>query len=130
LLTWLIEPLYLTQLPFTNKGFTGHESIQEVGLIHMNGRIYDATLARFMSSDPHIQEGAMTQSYNRYAYVMNNPMKYNDPSGYFWKKIANAVKNVVKAVKNVVKKVASNKVLGTVAALAAAFYGGPALVVS
>ncbi|MEO0442397.1 MAG: FG-GAP-like repeat-containing protein, partial [Pseudomonadota bacterium] len=68
----LDDPLYLTQLPFTNKGYTGHESVQEVNLIHMNGRLYDATLARFISADPHIQAGSLSQSYNRYSYVMNN----------------------------------------------------------
>ncbi|MGS2717859.1 RHS repeat-associated core domain-containing protein [Eionea flava] len=109
-LTWkdsegINNPLYLTQLPFTNKGYTGHEHIQEVDLIHMNGRVYDATLARFMSADPHIQEGALTQSYNRYSYVMNNPLKYTDPSGYFFKKLFRAVKKFVKKVVKVVKKV-------------------------
>jgi hypothetical protein len=72
----------------------------------MNGRIYDATLARFMSADPHIQEGALTQSYNRYSYVMNNPLKYSDPSGYFFKKLFRAVRKAVKRVTKVVKKVA------------------------
>ena len=88
----LNDPLYLTQLPFTNKGFTGHENIQEVDLIHMNGRVYDATLARFVSADPHIQAGSLSQSYNRYSYVMNNPLKYTDPSGYFFKKLVREVK--------------------------------------
>ncbi len=38
----------------TNRGFTGHEHIDEVGIIHMNGRIYDATIGRFLQADPHI----------------------------------------------------------------------------
>jgi RHS repeat-associated protein len=88
-LTWkdsegITNPLYLTQLPFTNKGYTGHENIQEVDLIHMNGRVYDASLARFMSADPFIQALGLSQSYNRYAYTINNPMKYTDPSGYLF----------------------------------------------
>ena len=78
---------YQTELPFTNKAYTGHENIQEVDLIHMNGRVYDATLARFVSADPHIQAGSMSQSYNRYSYVLNNPMKYTDPSGYFFSQL-------------------------------------------
>ncbi len=123
-LTWkdsegINNSLYLTQLPFTNKGFTGHENIQEVGLIHMNGRVYDATLARFLSSDPHIQSGALTQSYNRYSYVMNNPLKYTDPSGYFFKKLFRAVKKFVKKVVKVVKKVvkAVKPFIGVIAAV-------------
>ncbi|WP_141710062.1 RHS repeat domain-containing protein, partial [Vibrio splendidus] len=35
------------QSAITNRGYTGHEQIEEVGLIHMNGRIYDAELGRF-----------------------------------------------------------------------------------
>jgi RHS repeat-associated protein len=67
--------------------FTGQESITNVGLIHMNGRVYDPTLGRFVSADPHVQFAKDTQSYNRYSYVHNNPLKYTDPTGYFLKKL-------------------------------------------
>ena len=53
----------------------------------MGGRIYDPTLGRFLQADPHIQAPKNSQSYNRYAYVLNNPMSYTDPSGYFFKKL-------------------------------------------
>ena len=95
----LDDPTFSTQLPYTNKGYTGHEHVQEVDLIHMNGRVYDATLARFVSADPHIQAGSLSQSYNRYSYVLNNPMKYTDPSGYFFKKLKKAWKKAWKAIK-------------------------------
>lgn len=49
----------------------------------MNGRLYDATLGRFISADPHVQFVEDLQNYNRYSYVMNNPLSYTDPSGYF-----------------------------------------------
>ena len=64
------------------RGFTGHEHIDAMGLINMNGRMYDPRLARFLSPDPFIQAPDFTQSYNRYSYVWNNPLKYTDPSGY------------------------------------------------
>ncbi len=96
----LDDPLYLTQLPYTNKGYTGHENVQEVELIHMNGRMYDATLARFISADPHIQAGSLSQSYNRYSYVMNNPMKYTDPSGFFFKKLRKKIKRAFNKIKD------------------------------
>jgi len=67
----------------TTKGFTGHEMLDEVGLIHMNGRIYDPRLGRFMQADPFIQASGNTQSYNRYSYIFNNPLAGTDPSGYF-----------------------------------------------
>ncbi|WP_160060588.1 RHS repeat-associated core domain-containing protein [Psychromonas sp. L1A2] len=79
----------------TNRGFTGHEHIEEVGLIHMNGRIYDQTLGRFMSADPEIQAPFMTNSFNRYSYVMNNPLKYTDPTGFSWESFSNAVTSAV-----------------------------------
>jgi hypothetical protein len=50
----------------------------------MNGRIYDPLLGRFLSPDPHIQAEELLQNYNRYSYVLNNPLRYTDPSGEFW----------------------------------------------
>jgi RHS repeat-associated protein len=67
----------------TDRGFTEHEHLDEIGVVHMNGRIYDPLVGRFMSADPFIQAPGMLQSYNRYAYVMNNPLNLTDPSGYF-----------------------------------------------
>ena len=73
-------------------GFTMHEHIDEMGIINMNGRIYDPLIGRFMSADPYIQAPDDLQSHNRYAYVMNNPLNLDDPSGYWsisklWKKV-------------------------------------------
>ena len=68
---------------YTPRGFTGHEMLDAVGIIHMNGRIYDPKLARFLQADPVIQFPHHAQSYNRYSYVLNNPLAYTDPSGYF-----------------------------------------------
>ena len=52
-----------------------------VGLVHMNARLYDAKLHRFLQPDNFVQSPFSTQSYNRYAYVANNPLRYTDPSG-------------------------------------------------
>ncbi|MGS2724932.1 RHS repeat domain-containing protein [Porticoccus sp. GXU_MW_L64] len=64
------------------RGFTGHEMLDEVGIIHMNGRIYDPHLARFVQADPIIQDPFNTQSLNRYSYLWNNPLNGTDPSGF------------------------------------------------
>jgi RHS repeat-associated protein len=67
-----------------------HEHLDEFRLINMNGRIYDPKLGRFLSPDPYGGATAgNTQNLNRYSYVLNNPLKYTDPSGYleryrFW----------------------------------------------
>lgn len=57
----------------------------------MNGRVYDPELGRFLSADPHVQHPKEAQSYNRYSYVQNNPLRYTDPSGYFLKKMFKSV---------------------------------------
>ena len=65
------------------RGYTGHEHFFSVGLIHMNGRMYDQNLGRFLSPDDHIQEPFSTQNYNRYSYVSNNPLISVDPDGEY-----------------------------------------------
>ena len=55
---------------------------QSMGLNHMNGRVEDAILGRFLSPDPHIPDPSNAQSYNRYAYASNNPLTRVDPSGF------------------------------------------------
>ena len=52
--------------------------------VNMNGRVYDPVLGRFMSADPFIQAPHNLQSYNRYSYAVNNPLRYTDLSGYCW----------------------------------------------
>jgi RHS repeat-associated protein len=71
----------------TDRGYTGHKHIKDLDVIHMGGRIYDPTLGRFLQADPHIQAPMNSQNYNRYSYVLNNPMSMTDPSGYFFDKL-------------------------------------------
>ncbi len=67
----------------TTRGYTGHEGLDPVGLVHMNGRVYDPRLGRFISADPFVQAPGNTQSLNRYSYLYNNPLNATDPSGHF-----------------------------------------------
>jgi RHS repeat-associated protein len=55
---------------------------QSMGLNHMNGRVEDAILGRFLSPDPKIQDRSNAQNYNRYSYVNNNPVTLTDPTGF------------------------------------------------
>lgn len=84
-LTWAAfsrtEQLGFNTTPTTRRGYTGHDQGDSVGLIHMNGRIYDPQLGRFVQADPIIQDPYNGQSFNRYTYVFNNPLAYTDPSG-------------------------------------------------
>jgi RHS repeat-associated protein len=68
----------------TRHGYTGHTMLGNSGLIHMNGRVMDASIGRFISADPYISAPGNTQGFNRYAYVGNNPLSYTDPTGFKW----------------------------------------------
>ena len=63
-------------------GFTGHEHIDLFEVVNMDGRMYDPVIGRFLSPDPIIQSPDFSQSLNRYAYCLNNPLSLVDPSGY------------------------------------------------
>jgi RHS repeat-associated protein len=69
-------------LPGTVHGFTKHEHVDDVMLIHMGGRVYDYQLGRFLSVDPIIGNRTNSQSLNPYSYVGNNPLSGVDPTGY------------------------------------------------
>lgn len=69
---------------FLGRGYTGHEHLQEFGLVNMNARLYDAALGRFLSPDPYVQMPDFSQNFNRYSYCMNNPLKYEDKNGEFF----------------------------------------------
>ncbi|MFZ5497238.1 MAG: FG-GAP-like repeat-containing protein [Verrucomicrobiota bacterium] len=82
----------ITNTSSSTRGFTDHEMLTDFGLIHMNGRVYDPVLGRFLSSDPFIDGADDAQGYNRYSYVGNNPLGATDPTGYFsLKKLLNKV---------------------------------------
>lgn len=92
---WAAGPVAQIKLEYTTnvtmRQFTGHEDLNGVGLIHMNGRVYDPELGRFLSADPNVQFSHDPQSFNRYSYVLNNPLSFTDPSGYFLKSLSKAV---------------------------------------
>jgi RHS repeat-associated protein len=56
--------------------------LDNVGLIHMNGRVYDPGVGRFMSADPIADRLGEAGGFNRYAYVSNRPLSLTDPSGF------------------------------------------------
>jgi RHS repeat-associated protein len=65
--------------------FTQKERDVETGLDYFGARYYASTQGRFMSIDPLLASGRIEgpQTWNRYAYSLNNPLKYIDPTGMF-----------------------------------------------
>ncbi len=81
--TWAdLSPAQLQSTAITARGFTEHEHLNSVQLIHMNGRVYDYQLGRFLGVDPFIQFPLNSQSLNPYSYILNNPLAGTDPTGY------------------------------------------------
>jgi RHS repeat-associated protein len=122
----------------TDRGYTGHEHLDDLGVIHMNGRIFDPTLGRFLQGDPLIQDSGNLQSFDRYGYCYNNPMGCTDPSGLcwancFWQPIqaGNIVaKNVFRLIRSmpgqeaVDRYIMNNKWAYLAGQAAAAYWGG------
>ena len=79
--TWSYQLTPFGALNITDRGYTFHEHLIEFSLINMDGRMYDPVLGRVISPDNYIQAPDNTQSFNRYSYCFNNPLKYSDPSG-------------------------------------------------
>jgi RHS repeat-associated protein len=105
----------LTKVTATNRGYTGHEMLDEIGLVHMNGRIYDPEIGRVLSGDPLIQAPDNSQSFNRYSYCINNPLSLTDPSGYswfskLWNKFTNFLLKPFRYV-NEIRKLVFNKIV-------------------
>ncbi|MCP5079950.1 MAG: RHS repeat-associated core domain-containing protein, partial [Psychromonas sp.] len=110
-----------------DQGYTGHKHIAEMDIIHMGGRIYDPTLGRFMQADPIVQAPLNSQNYNRYSYVLNNPMSYTDPSGFsFWSNITKPFKKLGRNIIRAAAKVFGANLVNFVGSVVSTYFGGPA----
>jgi len=80
----ILNPLQISlfDTSTTTQGYTGHEQLDGVGLVHMNARLYDPEIGRFIQADDYVEADA-TQGLNRYSYVLNNPLSATDPTGNF-----------------------------------------------
>ncbi len=65
------------------RGYAGHEHLDRTGFVHMNGRLYDPRLGRYLSPDPIVADATDSRNWNLYAYVGNAPTSYVDPTGLF-----------------------------------------------
>jgi RHS repeat-associated protein len=66
----------------TDFGFTGQRAEAGTGLIFMHARYYLPAVGRFIQADSVIASPGNPQNLNRYTYVLNNPLRYIDPTGH------------------------------------------------
>ncbi len=66
----------------TNRRYTG-QPWEGVGLYDYGARMYSPSLGRFISPDTLVPGAGNPQALNRYAYTLNNPVRYRDPSGHW-----------------------------------------------
>jgi RHS repeat-associated protein len=67
---------------YTDRLFTGQREITSLGIYHYGARFYSTKLGRFLSADSIVPGAANPQAWNRYSYVLGNPLKYIDPTGH------------------------------------------------
>ena len=79
---WTRSPTGRDGTPAFDHGYTGHEHDDEWGVIHMRGRAYDPAMRRMTGVDPFVVNPFGVQAFNRYSYVLNDPINHIDPSGY------------------------------------------------
>jgi len=97
--SWSLAQRFNFDTSLTRQSFTGHESVDRVGLIHFGGRLYDPRLGRFIQADPLVEDANLANGLNRYSYVLNNPLSLTDPSGYLsWSEARPAVAIIINAV--------------------------------
>jgi RHS repeat-associated protein len=65
----------------TDKKFTG-QRLDGTGLYYYDARYYDPLIGRFISPDTIIPNPANPQSFNRYSYCLNNPLRQNPVYNY------------------------------------------------
>ena len=61
--------------------YTGQRQEEGLGLYQMGARWVDPALGRWLSPDTIVPDPVNPQSFNRYSYVRNNPLRYIDPTG-------------------------------------------------
>ena len=111
---------------FLERGYTGHEHLDNVRLIHMNGRVQDPVLGTMLAPDPMLGSLLNPQSLNRYAYVANNPSSLIDPSGFLFGSIGKFFRRLVSGIGSLVRRVVDHYGREILAAVAAYYTGGAA----
>ena len=81
--TWQRYPFGEGNESNTNDQYATYPNDRRTGHYYAWNRFYSATWGRFSSPDPYVMSGGLAnpQGWNRYSYVGNDPVNFNDPSG-------------------------------------------------
>jgi RHS repeat-associated protein len=82
---WRTEPT----ADLTDRAYTGQKHNMDIGLYYYNARYYAPGVGRFISADTLVPDPTNPQQFNRYSYVLGNPLRYTDPTGH-WTCVADA----------------------------------------
>ena len=93
-----------------NITYAGYQYDGETGLYYLNARMYDPKIARFLQEDTYEGDRNDPLSLNLYTYCLNNPIRYDDPTGHLTQEEAMKyvqekaeVKTKLKSQKNKIK---------------------------
>src|SRR5712692_5673678 len=77
---------YPTSPDILSQKFTSKERDAETGLDYFGARYSTGAQGRFNSPDPSMLSTVLAnpQSWNRYTFAINNPLRYVDPNGELW----------------------------------------------
>jgi RHS repeat-associated protein len=106
----------------TERGYLGQRELRVGALIDLNARLYDPRLGRFLTPDRVVRAPALPTSWNRYAYALDNPLRFADPSGHFFEEIGDWFEENWQAIVAVIAIVA-------IAVLTVVTFGAAALIV-
>ena len=69
-------------VPSTDLSYTSQRAIADTGLMDYKARMYSPALGRFIQPDSNVPGAGNPQAFNRYSYVLNDPINLNDPTGH------------------------------------------------
>lgn len=87
----VLSPNALAEAQDLDRAFTDHREVALGDFIHMGGRVFDPVRSVFLTPDIVVQDLFHPKSHLRYAYALNQPFTFTDPTGYFVENLARSL---------------------------------------
>ncbi|MFR3202283.1 MAG: RHS repeat-associated core domain-containing protein [[Clostridium] leptum] len=109
--------------------YRGYYYDTETGFYYLQSRYYDPTTRRFLNVDSQLAGTAQVQGYNLFAYCLNNPVNFSDPTGHWpdWGTLLGGVVTVLVGVAAVAAVVGTGGAATPLVALGLASIGAAGL---